>query len=203
DALAIALDVRWPGAAQWQSALREAADAAAAASSFVERLLSFDGEARGDSTGALEYASWRAAVGWPADGDTASARALVRAVDAGATLGERDRRALLEAAARAELHMEERYGRGVVSYGQGFRLGPADGSGPAVGGAIWTHEPEWDWEPDDLLEAMEAPLRVFHVFTESDDRGRRYALSGGRSLRLTVLSDPVESYSVVLWGQSE
>ena len=203
DALAIALDVRWPGTARWQAALRQAAEAAAEVPVFVDRLLAFDGEARGDSTAALDYVYWRAAIGWPADGDTAAARVLVRAVDEGVELDERQQHALLEAASRAGEQIKERLGREAVPFGEVFRLGPPDASAPAVGGAIWTYEPELDWELDDLLAAMEAPLRVFNVFTEPDEEGSRYALSGGRSLRLTVLSDPVESYSVVLWGQSE
>jgi acyl-homoserine-lactone acylase len=203
DALAIAVDARWPGVPRWQAVLRAAAESAPDVPPIVERLLAFDGEARAESVAALEYVHWRSALGWPTDGDTAAARRLVQAVDAGRELDDAQRHALIEAARRAAAAIRERYGERVTTYGDVFRLGPADASAPARGGAIMTHMPEINWELSDVVLAMEAPLRVFHLFGDPDEQGRRHALAGGRSLRLTVLREPVESYSVVLWGQSE
>jgi acyl-homoserine-lactone acylase len=203
DALAIALDACWPGVTRWQAALRAAAESADEVPPIVERLLAFDGEADGESAAALEYVHWRSAIGWPPGNDTAAARRLVLAVDAGRELDDLQRQALLDAARRAADTLRERYGDVETRYGDVFRLGPPDASVPARGGAIMTHAPEIDWDLPDILLAMEAPLRVFHLFSDPDERGRRHALAGGRSLRLTVLGEPVQSYSVVLWGQSE
>ena len=186
EALAIALDVTWPDTERCQAELRAALDAdlawalfrPEAVRRFLQRLLEFDGKAEPESPGALAYHHWRVA---------SEGQDPLGAVEA------------------AIAEMVERYGRTDLAYGDAFRVGTGGRSFPGRGGAVTRYAPpeatariEKVW---DRMERVEAPLRLM-IWGPPDDQGQAWALSGGRSLRLTVLSRPVESYSVVLHGQS-
>jgi acyl-homoserine lactone acylase PvdQ len=97
--------------------------------------------------------------------------------------------ALVSGIDKAAALMMERYGTTELRYGDVFRIGRGGTSYPASGGSLY------------VGSRGDQPLRVF--WFEGPDQNQRYwATGGGRGLRLTIFTDPIQSFSVVPFGIS-
>lgn len=185
----IALDDYWPGTQRWQRALDDAVAAIPPDLPELARaaalILAFDGFARPDSAGALAYWAWRRAVG--AD---RRAGGCVSAIENGRALPPADQQVLIRSLGLA-VDVDGR------TYGDMFRVRRGSQDWPGRGGMFSV----LDGVPVQDHRDVVAPLRVMQ-FGEPDQDGRRWVIGGGRSLRLTQFTDPIRSFSVVLYGQS-
>ena len=98
----LALDEQWEGAADWIEVLRQSLNVRAdfiktkppALRRFADRILHFDGQARQQSAGALDYLYWRRAIGNAEDVallnglESAMATLTIEQVNPEATLGD-------------------------------------------------------------------------------------------------------------------
>ncbi len=208
DAIDLALDEKWIDTDRWREALRRslASDPgrvrglSPATRELADRLLRFDGQARADSKAALGYWYWRTTL--LAQAGTAGTMAVLEAgsgpmAPLGAGVADRVIAALDGAVAAMA-----KEGRTEAKLGDVFRIGrPGSASYPLGGVAI---------APDNrgLCESMVSwnllcvhTLRAFTALPP-DSSGHRLAEIGSRLLRLTVFSDPIQSFTLHNFGQT-
>ncbi|HEX9766579.1 MAG TPA: penicillin acylase family protein [Nitriliruptorales bacterium] len=208
DALEIALDEKWIDVERWQVALRDAAgrdpDRVRIASPSLRRLLHligrFDGFAAAASTGATAYWHWRTALGWSELLPVGELKDLIDRVNGGRGLDDDQAGVLLDALDRASDALLARTGRVDVPLGELFRIGRGGRSYPGRAPAIFERPPTED-ETELGQMPMLAPLRLM-AYGPPDEHGQRFPLLGGRSLRMVAFTQPITSYSVILFGQS-
>jgi acyl-homoserine lactone acylase PvdQ len=206
DALAHAFDERWITTEWWQWALRVCLDGwphllesrPEQTRRFVDRLLAFDGFASADSVAALTFHYWRRGMWevfsspefehlrqhpWP---DSAFTEAF----------GE----ALVDRAERAADEMAAEIGSVDVAMGEVFRVGRGERSWPLGGESIDITE-----IPGCLADLSPLCERTMRAFASGppDDGGQRRAYRGSHSMRLVVFTDPIQSYSLHVYGQSD
>jgi acyl-homoserine lactone acylase PvdQ len=222
DILALALSDVWPTAPRWRDALALAAEAGIGDWSADERavladLLSFRGASGPDSTAALAYHYWRTSVHLVLDPDAdlsarpigtplpavealkgayPNSRALWLAVESGQPLDSAQQRALLEAVRAGTRRMLDDLGRVGVPLGDVFRIGRGGEDWPARSVMFPAYGQEMVGLGDNVM-----PMRLMFAPPAGPD-GKRRIREGGRSWRLTVFTNPIRSYSVVLYGQS-
>lgn len=197
DVVRIALDEKWVGTEAWVEVLRRAlnADPSAAAGRsaefrrFVDPILTFDGQAHHESAGALHYYYWRTQLDSVPGLSAAEREAVSGAVEAGTELTPAQSRALLDGAGRAMAVIRERHGAAELRHGDVFRIGRGGHSWPVGGGAF------------EAGNRSIQPLRL-KSFTPPDSNGHRWVNSGPKSLWLVVFTDPIQSFTAVLPGQS-
>lgn len=196
EAIAIALDDRWPETAAWQRALAQAllrTPPGVADRPFARLLLAFDGRADAASPGAYGWLLWRERV-LELGAEPGEGAALTAAVLAGDALTSGQARLLRGALAAAAERMR-RAPHGIeTALGEVLRFGAEPG-----GGAFLAHRPV---AGEDL--PLVAPLRVAMYSDVDPAVGRARAYFGGPSLRLTRLGpDGVRSWSALAPGQQE
>ena len=191
---ALATDDLWPGTALWQRALGRACEEQTAPP-LAKELLEFDGHATPESTAALAWWHWRTAFGTTEDLTPEQVRALAQRVESASETAH-DRAVLLNALADAEQRMAA---DGLVGapYGERFRIGVGGASFPSRGGTFPAHAPSLALEHTDVVSAVR-----MMGYGEPDADGIRWVDRGGRSLRLVQFTEPLRSWSVVLYGQS-
>ncbi|MHB8509723.1 MAG: penicillin acylase family protein, partial [Candidatus Dormibacteria bacterium] len=206
--LDIALDLKWPRTELWQRALDAALESRSQAlqpdpdlDRIARSIAAFDGFAKPGSASALHYATWRQAVCVSKTADIRELPDLVAAVERGDSLTDAQEDLLAKALAAAMLVVKTTPHGLATTYGDMHRIGKGGASWPAGGGFIISRPPDNPKDPDSISDVIVAPLRVMG-FGAPDSDGRAWATVGGRSLRLTVLGDKVQSYSAVLFGQS-
>jgi acyl-homoserine lactone acylase PvdQ len=202
EAVALAFDQEWPATKRWQEALRYARETLPEVArreplaTYLERLLDFDGEASADSHDALAFYLFRMGL-WRAFED-----AGLGAIDGPAwrtgELTPQLARVVLEHAGRAERAWSARGGAHAM-LGDVFRVGRQGGF--AIGG-VTIDEP--------ALPACGGRLSPFCDVTQraldagpADEHGRRRVVSGSQSLRLVQFTDPIRSFTVHPYGQSQ
>jgi acyl-homoserine lactone acylase PvdQ len=195
DAIELALDDKWVGVAQWQEALRVAAEsdperirnASPDVRRFLDRLLRFDGHARQESMGALAFYYWWVAV----RSDTGRFRSLRPTIERGERTTPAIKAALLAGVDSAVALMSRRHGTLEVPMGAEFRAGRGGVSYPVGNAAL------------PALEGIEsvAVLKALS-FTALDSTNRRWANGGGYHTTLTIFTDPIQSFSLSPLGQS-
>lgn len=208
DAIDLALDEKWVDTEQWRAALRKSVATdperlrrlSPAARRLADDLLRFDGHARAESKAALGYWYWRTTL--LAQAGAAGTRAVL---DAGtradepiaAEVADRVTAALEGAVTRMAAE-----GRADARLGDVFRIGrPGSPSYPLGGVAL---------APDDrrLCEGLASwnllCVHTLRAFTARgpDSSGHRLAQIGSRLLRLTVFSDPIQSFTLHNFGQT-
>jgi acyl-homoserine lactone acylase PvdQ len=222
DVIALALSDVWPTAPRWRDALALAAEDGTDEWSEDERavladLLSFRGACGPGSTAALAFHYWRTSVHLVLDPDVdlsdrparaplpaaealqgayPHSRALWLAVESGQALDDGQQRALIEAVKIAAKRMLADLGRVGVPFGDVFRIGRGSEDWPARSVMFPAYGQEMVGLGDNVM-----PMRLMFSPPAGPD-GKRRIVAGGRSWRLTVFSDPIRSYSVVLFGQS-
>jgi len=200
DILDAALDDRWPTARNWSSALAAAVDCVPlepAEAKLAALVIDFDGRCSPESSAALGYWYWRTSI--PRVASPTAVRDLVGRIEGGGDIGDADRQLMIAALRSAHERMLSELGRTDLTFGEAFRIGRGGHSWPAHG-AAFLHSVS-DVGPEVTPADVSAVLRVMG-FGPPDANGRRWAITGGRSLRLVAFTEPIQSYSVVLYGQS-
>ena len=209
DALDIALDEHYLDVEHWQAALRDLYTAApkrlTTSSPTVRRLvhllLAFDGRAAAESAGATAYWYWRTAIGTLDGVDVSVLKALIDHVNTGGTPDADQAELLLRALDEAAAGLIQRAGRIDVPMGELFRIGRSGASYPGRTAAIMERRVVAEDIGGLASAPIVMPLRVM-LYGNPDERGQRFPLVGGRSLRMVSFTDPITSYSVILYGQS-
>ena len=208
DAVELALDEMWVGTAAWQEALREALNAdldrartaAPQVRTLAGRILSFDGHARQESRAAHAYAVWREQVFTLPDLDDAGRAALSDPLweKDGVPTAQLPR--LLDALDATAAFMLDTYGSIDRTLGDVFRIGRGGRTWP-LGGMSILH-------PTDQVACALAlscvfTLRAMTSFSRPDSLGLRHVEIGSRLLRLVQFTDPIRSFTLHNYGQSE
>jgi acyl-homoserine-lactone acylase len=223
DVIALGLSDRWPTATRWRDALASAAGRIGSQWSNDEQavlleLLDFTGECGPQSAGALAYFYWRTSMHLVCDPDAeappasvvpavwdqidamreryACSRALWFTVEAGEALTEDQQGWLVEAVRVATRRMLEEVGRIGAAFGDIFRIGRGARDWPARSAFFPAYAEDLVGLGDNVM-----PLRLMFAPARDPD-GERRITAGGRSWRLTAFTDPIRSYSLVLYGQS-
>jgi acyl-homoserine lactone acylase PvdQ len=201
EAIDLALDEKWTATHAWLEALAQAAEANEALvdawdptrRSFLEEILSFDGHARAGSAQALKYFMWRQAVygqlseeGIEAVHHAQWAARVSEVVPGGA---------LLAGVGRAVKATTDRFGAD-ATLGDLVRIGVGEEDYPVGGIRLVPVTSGFHGPAETTLRAfaaapLEGPIRPFRV------------QSGSRILRLVVFTDPIQSFTVHNFGQSD
>lgn len=208
DAVELALDEKWVDTEHWREVLRRSVATdpdrlrrlSPAARQLADQLLRFDGHARAESKAALGYWYWRTTL--LAQAGAAETRAVL---DAGARPSDSLAEGIADrvaAALEGAVMQMAKEGRTEARLGDVFRIGrPGSPSYPVGGVAL---------APDDrrLCEGLASwnllCVHTLRAFTAGapDSSGHRLAQIGSRLLRLTVFSDPIQSFTLHNYGQT-
>lgn len=198
DWIDMALDEFWIDVPPWQAALRglpfhvvDGRDLANA----IDVLVRFDGQAHAESGAAHLWLRWRErlAQAHVAVDDLVD---LQTTVLAGGPLTEPQAELVIDHLRAAVDEIQGRHGQLDVPLGEVFRAAPKPFDLPIGGIAYAAWPPRFAWDSEGVV----APLRVMFR-SPPDDDGRRVATHGGWNMIVTVLSDPIRSWSAILPGQ--
>jgi acyl-homoserine-lactone acylase len=194
DAFELALDEKWEGTEIWVEALRQAMNRHSQnieakppeLRRFADRILQFDGFARKESIGALDYLYWRIAV----VDDPESSGQLAQAIENHKELSPAQESALLEGLECALRTLTTDHGATEASLGDVYRIGRGGQSWP-IGGVKFQAAGE-------EITTMRAMLAG-----PPDSHGLRWVFAGQRQPCLTIFSDPIQSFTSAPFGQSD
>ena len=205
-ASALATDTMWITTTDWRAALAHAVSArpdvlltaTPDVRKFVDRLLEFDGDATADSIAALDFYYWRRGMGAVlARPELAAQRMLPWQPE---HFTPHFDAALLDRAVAAVDEMRAELGSIDIALGAVFRIGRGERSWPLGGESI---------EMPDVADCLAAysPLceRTMRAFasTPLDERRERRAFRGSQALRLVAFTQPLQAFSLHLYGQSD
>jgi acyl-homoserine lactone acylase PvdQ len=193
NAVNLALDEKWEGTEKWTEAVRQAlnADSERIKSRsfewrrFADSILNFDGFARKESAGALDYFFWRTTIGEDQRGGE-----IARAIENHQTLPPGDQRILIDALEAALRRLTNEQGANARTLGEVYRIGRGARSYP-IGGVKFT-----------AGTAEITTLRAM-LANAPDARGQRWVVAGQRQPCLTIFSNPIQSFTSAPWGQSD
>lgn len=209
DAIELALDEKWMDTDRWRIGLERAlarqpsraAQLSSLAKTVIDRILRFDGQARAGSVAALNFWYWRTALATQPGGLPLEVvePAFLAADSIRGELADR----FITAVDSAAGTMTRLHGGIDRSLGEVFRIGrgaasswPIGGVGLTAGGlerceglASWNH-------------VCVMTLRAFTPGPAADSLGRRPMIVGSRLLRLTVFTNPIQSFTIHNFGQS-
>ena len=194
DAIELALDEKWWGTEDWVGALRTTLASRVdleraktpAFRQFANRILNFDGFAHKESIGALNYLYWRMAVG----DNSAQAGQLLDAITSHRDLGAAGGDQLIAGLETAIARLTAEHGTTEVRLGEVFRIGRGGGSWPIGGVKFYPGGQEVT-----TLRAMLAG--------DPDSRGIRWVYAGQRQPVLSILTNPIQSFTSAPYGQSD
>lgn len=205
DAIDLSLDEKWIGTETWQAALQKAlsqnGDFVASASPltlrFVNNILHFDGHARAESVAALNYLYWRSTL-WTMPGLSEQDReALMDPRWEKGELTPDQEKTLLKAVDMAIEKMFQKHGTIDIKYGEVNRIGRGGKSWPLGGGGLM---------PDNTVACAYTKKCIFTLramtFGKPDEHGYRFPWLGSRCLRLVIFTEPLQSFTLHLYGQS-
>ena len=167
---------------------------------FVHRILDFDGYSTKSSIAGLNYFYWRDALwsGFSRD----ELGMLAGAVWEDNELTSDLIQGLLGAVDKAIETMVERYGTTELRYGDVFRLGRGGYSWPVASGLIAPADRSVCGQYPQYPLLCNLTLHPF-FFGPPDEQGQRWAVSGSRILILVIFTDPIQSFTIHHFGQSE
>ncbi|MBW2366608.1 MAG: penicillin acylase family protein [Deltaproteobacteria bacterium] len=214
DAFELVLDEKWISSELWTMALTKAVEnqpklVASKGPEFrrvLHGLLNFNGYARADSTEALYHYYWRD-INWSlltAD----DFGVILKSVSCDKPIDDRLQVALLDGVSQVTNKLIKEHGTTEHRLGDVFRIGKAGHSFPIGGISIMSNDPfnQCGWHElacnmtmrafsDNVLDSQKLP--------DPDENGHRFVRMGSRMLLLTVLTDPVQSFSLHNFGQSQ
>lgn len=205
-----AQDELWIGAENWTRLLTEAGErlprqVASLASNerrMLERLVRFDGVASAESVAALNHYFWRSAV-WNALDEQGRGH-LAEALSRGAQPDDAVAARLLAAVPVAVAAQTEAVGSIDRPYGDYFRLSrDGERSWPLGGGpplAMHDYGRCGAWESSPYVCAITQRAMAFRARLGD---GRMRATDGSRALRLVVFGEPLRTFSLHNFGQSD
>jgi len=181
----IALDTSVDGYEIWQGVLQTAFKATGgsypALQETVELILEWNGRLDADQTAATLYRFWRRecnALGVRVSIDHQSGTVEFRL---------EDQKDLLTALQRAKVHLNDKFGTSSVPWGEAVRLRRGEKSWPVSGGSF---ENEIS-----VLRAAGGPL--------DPETGITTVRNGQSCCTVVLLTDPIRSWSILPWGQSD
>jgi hypothetical protein len=184
EAKALAADDRWAFVPEWQAGLRAAlgGDPRLSASErrLAQRILWFDGVASKDSVPALGFHYWHDGVAEAGRGQAFMA-ALPHKVETRAALDGAEKALLVQGLRLAAARLD-RLGPGDSTHGDVFRIGRGGETYPLGG-------------------CSTAFTVALHTYYCGPGDKERLAVSGQKSVMLTVFSRPLRSYSLSAFGQ--
>jgi len=205
DAMELAQDEKWKGTEAWQTALHKALNenedfvkkASPLYRRFADNILHFDGHARAESVAALNYLYWRSTI-WSMPGLSDKEReALMDPLWEKAELTPEQGKLLVKAVDLAVEHMLKEHGTIDLRYGDIHRIGRGGKSWPLGGGGLM---------PVNSLACAYTMKCIFTLramtFSDPDEHGYRFPWLGSRCLRLVIFTDPIQSFTLHLFGQS-
>jgi acyl-homoserine lactone acylase PvdQ len=211
DAIELALDEKWQGTEAWQRILAQALNQNAALvtskpelfRNFADRLLHFDGFARADSMAALDYYYWQMAV-WSGPADS---RLTIDAVDEplwkSTDIGPAAAKILLDGIDRAIAAMVKERASIDVRLGDVFRMGRGGESWPMGGVTILPESLPQCRAPIQWDRYCLATLRAM-TYDKPDTNGQHLLpVIGSRVLRLVIFTNPIQTFTLHPFGQSE
>jgi len=165
---------------------------------FVQGLLDFNGFAAAESVDALRFYYWRRALGRVMSRPEFKKYGIFPWTEH--LFSESFGRTLINQAQVAAKEMRDELGSIDVAMGEVFRVGRDDASWPLGGESI-----NVEAIPDCLADISPLCERTMRAFSSAapDEQGQRRALRGSNSMRLVVFTDPVQSYSLHVYGQSD
>ena len=207
DAIDLAVDEGWVDSEVWRDVLRRSLAAlpdrvramAPASRVLADRLIRFDGQARVDSKAALGYWYWRTTLLVQA-GSSGSLAVLEAGRKPGPLSDSIAVRVLKSIDGAVEAMARE--GRTDATLGDVFRIGrPGERSFPLGGVAL---APDNRGLCENLASWNLLCVHTLRAFTggKPDSVGRRYAEIGSRLLRLTVFTNPIQSFTLHNFGQT-
>jgi len=211
DAVELALDEKWVGSEEWTQALRLAMrrnpEVVAAwsppAQGMAQRLVVFDGHARQESQAAMSYHAWREALyGLASEAGEDIEAALTDPIWEKFPPPSEADETILAAVEKAASELVRRYGSTGLNLGDVFRIGRGGYSFPLGGASIVPPDPSTRAVACALGPSCVFTLRAM-TFNPPDSLGYRYVYVGSRLLRLVVFSDPIRSFTLHNFGQSE
>jgi len=206
DAMAHAFDETWITAEYWSMALSYALeqyphwleDNQGEAGDLVLRLRDFNGVAAADSKAALNFYYWRSGMYTVLSRpEFEHLRTLPWSRE---DFSPDFATALLEQASHAATTMVDQLGSTDVAMGEVFRVGRGEQSWPLGGETIDTSEISSCVA--DLSPLCERTMRAF-ASGKLNEQGQRRAYRGSQSMRLVEFTDPVRSWSLHVYGQSD
>jgi acyl-homoserine lactone acylase PvdQ len=191
EALAYAVDIIPFGYARWLEVVRQSA---ISESPQLAELLAWDGRLQKDSTAALKYYYWRAAL-HDSDGGTALRErvddhysVVTGRAPAPPVLSDADKDLVRNTWTQAMSTMQEQFGERNPVWGDVFRVGRDDQSWPVEGGG-------GDHLGLTTLRSM--------GYDEPNERHERWGNRGQTSTQVVVLSKPIQSWIYLPVGQSD
>ncbi len=204
DAIDLALDEKWPATDNWLNVLKNAFDATGHELGprsknelkFLRELLTFDGHARAGSTAALKYFMWRQSVF-----DQLSDEAVTATINAQWTpqLGNAvNAETLIKAVDDAIIMMMVLWQGVDATLGDLARIGAGEEDYPlgGLGLAPWTRGLCFP-------APCESTLRAFWAPPLEQPASKIRVAGGSRLLRLVIFTDPIQSFTVHNFGQSD
>jgi hypothetical protein len=206
EATELALDEKWFGVERWQRLLAGAlaTDPAAVAARppelrrFADAILRFDGQARATSTAALQFLHWQEAMGTGIPAPLLPE--LDRALDSGSPSAAVTR-AVLAGIDSAEAALRRRHPGPAPTLGDEFRIGRDARTWPFGGVSILPKNRPQCAVPIQWDISCLVTLRAL-TFGPPDSAGQRRGYLGSRALRLVSLTNPIEAYTLHLFGQT-
>jgi acyl-homoserine lactone acylase PvdQ len=208
DAISLALDEKWMDTDRWIAALQRAVDRypdrvrtwSQSARVVADRIRRFDGHARAESREALAFWYWRAVIGM--QGGELPREVMAPSFAAVDTIRADLADRLVSAVDSAASLMTRRHGSIDLTLGDVFRIGRGGASSYPVGGvALLPDRSDRCRGAEAWATTCIATLRAF-MPGPPDSLGRRHAQVGSRLLRLTIFTDPIQSFTIHNFGQS-
>jgi len=208
------LDEKWVGSESWRTALRQAVEhypeiVASESPHFrrvIHGLLNFDGFARAESVEALHHYYWRE-INWSllTAEDLAS---ILSSAERDEIIDDRLQTVLLDGVAQVTEKMLAEHGTTEYRLGDVFRVGRGGQSFPIGGISIMSNDPyrQCGWHPFACVMTLRAFSDVIFDGKElpgPDEHGHRFVRMGSRMLLLTAFTDPLQSFSLHVFGQSQ
>jgi acyl-homoserine lactone acylase PvdQ len=206
----LALDETWIGAERFTQLLRQAIDGPGDKQRewgeperrMLARLLSFDGAANSQSAAALNHFFWRTTL-WNSL-DAAQQARLGERLSHGGPLDDTIAAKMIDAVRLGAAAQQKAVGSVDAAYGDYFRIS-RDGvrSWPLGGGPPIDLQDYFRCAPLEKAPYVCALTQRAYSFGNRLADGRMRVTEGSRALRLVVLGDPVRTYSLHNYGQSD
>jgi acyl-homoserine lactone acylase PvdQ len=210
DAIDLALDEKWQGTEAWRRILAQALNqnTGLVASKpelfrrFADQLLHFDGFAHADSVAALDYYYWQIALWSGPEASRLTIDAVEGSLWTGTDINPAAGKILLDGIDRAIAAMVRERGSIDGEIGDVFRIGRGGESWPMGGVTI----------VPDSLDQCRQPIRWDRyclvtvramTFGSPDAHGQRWPVGGSRVLRLVIFTNPIQTFTLHPFGQSE
>lgn len=206
DLLDMVTEDRLPETAHWIRALtealavhdREPAELSAADKEDIAELrdsiTAFDGRSVATSAPSLHYWYWRVAL-LETEGVT---DALLQRIEAGSVIERDEQAALVQAIAGAARELRRLHGSTELVMGDVFRIGDSTASFPGRSATIRSRIVP---DQDHPFDSLDMTLQLM-IYGPPGSDGRRFAIQGSHTLRFTAFTEPLQSWSLLNYGQS-